>query len=123
MEPFIAPKACADIASILAWTEENFRPVTLQRYARPFATAIEDVAADSERPGSTRVPEIAPGWRTYHLYCCRKNAGRPGNRVRRPQHFLLYRVTEANVVEIGRVLHDSMDLQSHLPEEYRDSSD
>jgi len=33
-------------------------------------------------------------------------------------HFLLYRVTEANVVEIGHVLRDSMELQAHLPEEY-----
>ena len=46
-------------------------------------------------------------------------AGRSGGRIRHPRHFLLYRVTESNLVEIGRVLHDSIELQAHLPEEYR----
>jgi plasmid stabilization system protein ParE len=31
MESFIAPRACSDIDSILAWTEENFGPQTLKR--------------------------------------------------------------------------------------------
>lgn len=44
-------------------------------------------------------------------------------RVRRPRYFLIYRFTEENQSEIGRVLHDSMDLPSHLPVEYRASSD
>jgi toxin ParE1/3/4 len=121
MESFIAPEAQSDIDSILAWTEENFGPQTLKRYERLIAAAIEDVAADPERAGSTPQPEIAEGWRTYHLYCSRKKAGRPGERVRRPRHFLLYRVTDANVVEIGRVLHDSMELHDHLPDDYRGS--
>ncbi len=121
MEPFIAPKARTDIASILAWTGENFGPQTRKRYAKLIATAIVDVAADPERAGSTQRPETAEGWRTYHLYCSRKNADRPAERIRRPRHFLLYRVTEANVVEIGRVLHDSMELQDHLPDDYRGS--
>jgi plasmid stabilization system protein ParE len=34
---------------------------------------------------------------------------------------LLYRVVEANTVEIGRVLHDSMELTANLPAEYRRS--
>jgi toxin ParE1/3/4 len=55
------------------------------------------------------------------LYFSRKSAGRAGDRIRQPRHFLLYRVTESKIVEIGRVLHDSMDFQSNLPEEYRSS--
>jgi plasmid stabilization system protein ParE len=64
MEVIIAPKARHDISSILVWTEENFGPQTLRRYAR---------------------------------------------------------VTASNALEIGRVLHDSMDFQANLPEEYRSS--
>jgi toxin ParE1/3/4 len=119
MEAIIAPKARGDIASILAWTEENFGPQTFKRYGKLIATAIEQVAENPELAGSSQRPEIAEHCRTYHLFFSRKSAGRAGARIRQPRHFLLYRVTESGVVEIGRVLHDSMDLQAHLPEEYR----
>jgi plasmid stabilization system protein ParE len=33
----------------------------------------------------------------------------------------VYRVTGSNALEIGRVLHESMDFQANLPEEYRRS--
>jgi len=121
MEVIIAPKARGDIASILAWTGENFGPQTLKRYAKLIATAIEQIAENPDRTGSSRRPEIAEHCRTYHLYFSRKSTGRAGDRLRQPRHFLLYRVTESNIVEIGRVLHDSMDLQANLPEEYRGS--
>lgn len=121
MEVVIAPKARSDIASILTWTEANFGPQILKRYGKLIATAIEQVAANPELAGSSNRPEIAKHCRTYHLFFSRKAAGRTENRIRHPRHFLLYRVTEASVVEIGRVLHDSMDLQAHLPKEYRSS--
>ncbi len=119
MEVVIAPRARSDIASILAWTEENFGPQTLKRYGKLIATAIEQVAENPELAGSSKRPEIAERCRTYHLFFSRKSAGRAGDRIRHPRHILLYRVTESNVVEIGRVLHDSIELQAHLPEEYR----
>jgi plasmid stabilization system protein ParE len=52
MAAIIAPKARGDIASILAWTEENFGPQTLRRYATLIATAIEQVAENPEVAGS-----------------------------------------------------------------------
>jgi len=119
MEVIIAPRARSDIASILAWTEDNVGPQALKRYARLIATALEQIAENPARAGSSQRPEIAEHCRTYHLYFSRKSAGRAGDRVRQPRHFLLYRVAESNMVEIGRVLHDSMDLQANLPEEYR----
>ena len=119
MAVIIAPRARSDIASILAWTEENFGPQTLKRYARLIATAIEQIAENPALAGSRQRPEIAEHCRTYHLYFSRKSAGRAWDRIRQPRHFLLYRVSESNMVEIGRVLHDSMDLQANLPEEYR----
>jgi len=121
MEVVVAPKARSDIAGILAWTEENFGPQTLKRYAKLIATAIEQIAENPHRAGSSQRPEIAEHCRTYHLHFSRKAAGQARDRIRRPRHFLLYRVAESNVVEIGRVLHDSMDLQANLPEEYRSS--
>jgi toxin ParE1/3/4 len=121
MEVIIAPKARADIANILVWTEENFGPRILKRYAKLIATAIEQIAQDPERAGTNQRPEIAEHCRSYHLYFSRTAAGRAGDRIRQPRHFLLYRVTESSILEIGRVLHESMDLQAHLPDEYRRS--
>ncbi len=121
MEVIVAPKARGDIASILAWTEENFGPLTLKRYAKLIATAIEEIAENPERAGSSQRPEIAENCRTYHLYFSRKAAGTAGDRIRQPRHLLLYRVTGSNALEIGRVLHESMDFQANLPEEYRRS--
>jgi hypothetical protein len=35
--------------------------------------------------------------------------------VKTPRHFLLYRRREDGVIEVGRVLHDSRDLERQLP--------
>ena len=121
MPVIIAPKARGDIAGILAWTEENFGPQTSRRYAVLIATAVEQVGANPELAGSGPRPEIADNCRTYHLFFSRKLAGRAAGRIHRPRHFLLYRVTKPGIVEISRVLHDSMELKAHLPEEYRGS--
>jgi len=121
MELIIAPKARSDIANILAWTAENFGPQASRRYRNLLATAIEQVAANPELAGSRHRPEIADHCRTYHLCFSRKSAGRIGDRVRRPRHLLLYRVTKTEMVEIARVLHDSMEVKAHLPEEFRRS--
>jgi toxin ParE1/3/4 len=121
MQVIVAPRARRDIASILAWTEEHFGLRTLKLYGELIATAIEQVAANPELAGSNKRPEIAENCRTYHLYFSRKSAGRAGYRIRQPRHLLLYRFTDPNFVEIGRVLHDSMELQENLPPEYRSS--
>jgi toxin ParE1/3/4 len=119
MHVVIAPKARSDIAEILAWTAENFGPRTMKRYAKLIQTAIEAVAADPQLAGSLERQAIAERCRTYHLSWSRKKAGHAGDRIRNPRHFLLYRVTESSTVEIGRILHDSMELAMHLPKEYR----
>ena len=123
MNVIIAPKARSDIAGILEWTHENFGPQTTKRYAKLIETAIQEIAADPERTGSEPRPEIAKKCRTYHLVHSRKRAGARGNRIRRPRHLLLYRVATAGNLEIGRVLHDSMELDRHLPEEYRNPAE
>jgi toxin ParE1/3/4 len=119
MEVIVAPKARGDIASILAWTEKHFGPLTFKCYAKLIGTAIEQIAENPERTGSNPRPEIGENCRTYHLYFSRKSAGLAGDRIRQPRHLLLYRVIGPNIVEVGRVLHDSMDFQANLPDEYR----
>lgn len=95
----------------------------MNRYAKLIKTAIEEIAADSEAAGSESRPEIAENCRTYHLFHCRKKAGARENRINKPRHLLLYRVGKAGALEISRVLHDSMELDQHIPKEYRDPAE
>jgi toxin ParE1/3/4 len=123
MEVIIAPKARRDIANILFWSQENFGLRARRRYAKLIETAIAEIAANPDCLGSMHRPEIANNCRTYHHFHARKKAGVRGNRVGKPRHFLLYRTTDAGVVELGRVLHDSMDFAQHLPDEYRGTAE
>jgi toxin ParE1/3/4 len=114
----ISPAAERDIESILAWTHEQFGASGRLRYEALLVRAILDVADDAERPGSQHRPEIATAARTYHLCHSRNRVEAAAGRVRHPRHILLYRTCADGRIEIGRVLHDSMDLSRHLPEEY-----
>jgi toxin ParE1/3/4 len=88
------------------------------RYEALLTQAIIDVANRPEIAGSVHRPELASAARTYHLYDSRKRVPAGIERVKQPRHFLLYRMLTDGSVEIGRVLHDSMELPSHLPPEY-----
>ena len=115
----LAPAAQRDIEQILAWSQEQFGEQARLRYEALLVRAIWDVVEDPNRAGSHTRPEIAAGARTYHVRHSRDHAaGKPG-RVSRPRHFLLYRTMPDGQVEIGRVLHDSMDLKQHATDEYR----
>ncbi len=115
----IAPAAAADIESILGWSDEHFGESGRLRYEALLVQAIFDLAEQPERPGVHCRPEIAKRAGTYHLLNSRDRVAAALGRVKQPRHFLLFRVRADGAVEIGRVLHDSMDLAQHLPDEYR----
>jgi toxin ParE1/3/4 len=115
----VAPAAEHDIEQILAWTHEQFGEQARLRYEALLVTAIQDVGEDPKRAASHARPEIAAGARTYHVRHSRDRVAGGLRRVSRPRHFLVYRIMPDGQIEIGRVLHDSMDLERHLPNEYR----
>ena len=108
----LAPAAERDIEQVLAWTHEQFGQRARLRYEALLVRAVSDVVEDPNRAGSHKRPEIAAGARTYHLCHSRDRVTREPGRVARPRHFLLYRTMPDGQVEIGRVLHDSMDLRA-----------
>lgn len=116
---FLAPQVLRDIDAILAHSHERFGEPARLRYEALLVQAIDDVTDEPERSGARSRPEIADDARTYHLYFSRNRVPAAIGRVQRPRHFLLYRTRAAAQVEIGRVLHDSMDLGRHLPDDYR----
>ena len=68
---------------------------------------------------AVNVPKSSAAARTYHLRHSRDHVSAAIGKVRQPRHFLLYRIRGDGQVEIGRILHDGMELKRHLPDEYR----
>lgn len=108
----LAAAAQADIAAVLDWTEQRFGAAARQRYGILIGTGLRDIADDPDRPGSAGRPELGPSVRSYHL---RHSRERAGGVVRAPRHFLIYRRLQPNLVGVGRMLHDAMELARHLP--------
>jgi toxin ParE1/3/4 len=109
----LSPEAILDIEAILEWTHLEFGERGRRRYEALLTRAMMDVAANPERVGSRARSEIATGAWTYHLRHSRDRVRKSVGRVHRPRHFLLYRFG-GDQVEIGRVLHDGMDLTRHV---------
>ena len=107
-----------DIAIVLARTEEEYGTAARRRYEALIAAALRAIAADPFRLGSAARPEIGEGVRTYHMRHSRAQTA--AAMVRRPRHFLLYRCVSSNIVGVGRVLHEAMELSRHIPAVYGD---
>lgn len=105
--------AQSDILGILAWSHEQFGDEARKRYEALIVAALRDVAAQPDRPGSIERPELGVAVRSWHLRLSRERAGTEDGIVRHPRHFLIYRL-ESDMVVVGRVLHDAMELARHL---------
>ena len=84
------------------------------RYEALLSAALRDIAAKPLRAGSVARPEIGYAIRTYHLRHSRARH-QSGGGVRKPRHYLLYRCLNPEITGIGRVLHDAMDIERHIP--------
>jgi len=109
----LTSEAEQDLIDILEWSFERFGQAAYGRYRTLLSAALREIARNPNCPGSRARPEIAKNVRTYHLRC------HHGGKVRNPRHFLLYRCLPGRIVEVGRILHESMDIETHLPETYR----
>ena len=106
---------------LLAWSEERFGVAARERYQDLLARALMDIAGDVARPGVRIRPELGLNVFSYHLFFSREGATRRSGhakvKVLRPRHFLVGRIAEPGLVDILRVLHDSMEVSLHLPDE------
>ncbi|MDR1213075.1 MAG: type II toxin-antitoxin system RelE/ParE family toxin [Propionibacteriaceae bacterium] len=103
--------AVADIDAILLRSGRHFGEPARRRYAALIAAGIRDVAKNPSGADTRSRPELGDGVRSYHLRQSRAHT--TGGAVHEPRHFLIYRVDAGDVV-IGRVLHESMDLERHI---------
>ena len=99
----LSAQAERDFASILQWTAENFGTRQARTYQTTIVQSIGELALGPDIPGARKRDDIANGVRALQV-------ARHG---RRGRHLLLYRVTGTPMIEIGRLLHDSMELRRH----------
>ena len=103
----LAAAAKADLRSILRWTAQHFGEVRARIYADNLRAAIDELAEGPRVIGARERDDIAKGLMTLHV----ARGGRKG------RHFVLYRVNTrvpTPVIEVLRLLHDSMDLPRHI---------
>lgn len=103
----LAGQAEQDLLDITIWTAENFGTRQAEQYAETIALAIETLYDGPEILGVKVRDDIGPGIRTIHV----ARQGRKG------RHFAAFSVSEGNIINVLRLLHDSMDLAKHLPED------
>lgn len=94
----LSPRAERDLEDIWFYTFENWSAEQADRYHDQIMAAIEGLA-DGSRQGRA-INDIRPGYR----------------RLAVASHFLFYRITDAGVIDIIRVLHQRMDAASRLPD-------
>ncbi len=107
----LASQAEQDLFDIILWTAENFGTKQAEHYAETISLAIEALHDGPDILESRMRDEIGMGIRTLHV----ARQGRKG------RHFVAFSVSEGHVINILRLLHDSMDLAIHLPEDHNES--
>jgi len=95
-----------DLAGIADYTLETWGEHQLARYRSLLEQGFDTITRDPNSLRSKAREELFPGCRSLHI-------GR---------HLILYRV-KGSTVEIARVLHDSMELERHLPTELLTAGD
>lgn len=104
----LAAAAEADFAEILYWTAERFGRSQAEAYAETIGAALDALTEGPSILGAKPRDDIAPGIHTLHV----ARSGRKGS------HFVVFRIGRnkgRDVIEVLRILHDAMDLRSHIP--------
>jgi toxin ParE1/3/4 len=100
----------ADFGQILTWTREQFGEPQAFAYADTLALALEALHKGPETSGVKSRDDILRGLSSLHV-------ARQGQKGR---HFIMFRTARnprTNVIEVLRILHDSMDLPRHVRDE------
>jgi toxin ParE1/3/4 len=103
----LTASAEADFEQITRWTIDQFGDRQALAYVETISLALDALTAGPDTVGAKPRDEIIKGLFSLHV----AREGRKG------RHFVMFRVVQSdphNVVEVLRLLHDSMDLQRHF---------
>lgn len=104
----LSAAAEADYRQILRWTMKHFGSAQARSYADTLSSALNALSAGPAIIGIKERPEIGDNIRTLHV----ARNGRQG------RHFVMFRIASAqgsDVIDVLRLLLDSMELERHLP--------
>jgi toxin ParE1/3/4 len=102
----LSAAAETDFLEILRWTTAQFGKTQAQAYADTVSSALRELASGPTSPGAKARPELGEGISTLHV-------ARKGKKGR---HFVVFKTGQSKkLIDVLRLLHDSMDLQRHLP--------
>ena len=102
----LAAAAERDFQGILAWTAEQFGEHQVGVYAGTIIASLEALASGPDAARAKPRSEILPDLYSLHI----ARGGRKG------RHLVLFRVDRTRmIVDVLRLLHDSMDIARHLP--------
>jgi toxin ParE1/3/4 len=110
----IADAAQTDLDDILDWTTNAFGIAGRKRYEALIQNAFIDLLSDPGRNGVRQRNDIGMGICAYHLSTSRKRTTSAAH-VAKPRHLVFFRV-QGKVIQILRLLHDSMDFARHVYE-------
>ena len=103
----VARRAQTDLMIILGDSAEKWGTEAGRRYGVALMRGMRQVASDPEGRLTRPRPDLRPDLRSFHLRHARQYGRTPA--VKLPVHVIYYRVAEAGVVEIARILHDRME--------------
>ena len=89
-----------DFVDVVAWTAERFADRQAGRYADAIARAIAGLADGPDQLGSHTREDLPVGLRILPI----------ARRAVRARHVLIYRLSGDSIIEIVRILHQSMDI-------------
>jgi toxin ParE1/3/4 len=92
----LSPAAQADLSKIWDYSTRNWGGEQADRYILGIRRACEALA-DGRRQGRA-IDDIRPGYRKLAV----------------ASHFLFYRITNAGLIDVIRILHQRMDIASRL---------
>lgn len=103
----LSAAAEADFRQILRWTTSHFGQAQARIYAATLTSALKALNDGPTVIGVKKRPEIGIDICTLHV----ARNGRKG------RHLVMFRIGSAleNVIDVLRLLHDSMDLERHIP--------
>lgn len=106
----VAPRARRDIDATLTDSATRHGRHAARRYRSLIALAIKALHEQPDRPSAH--PAEVDDLRLYALRVAARQLG-PHDLVRSPSHIVVFRFDDQRV-EIVRLLHEAMDLPSHL---------
>jgi toxin ParE1/3/4 len=101
-----------DIAAILRVSEQHHGRDARIRYRACLVAAMRRVAADPQGHSTVERTELLPGLSSFHIRHSRDESDEAP--VAQPVHIIFFRLLDADLVEIVRVLHERMEAGRHL---------